>query len=78
MVTTADVLQTMVLYTLLISIITGAGISEESIEVSIYPNPATEKLYIESSADVDFYITDLSGSVVKRGTTGMNEISISI
>lgn len=78
MVTTADVLaDNGVVHIIDKVLLPGAGISEESIEVSIYPNPATNKLYIESSADVDFYITDLSGSVVKRGTTGMNEISIS-
>ncbi len=78
MVTTADVLaDNGVVHIIDKVLLPGAGISEESIEVSIYPNPATEKLYIESSADVDFYITDLSGSVVKTGTTGVNEISIS-
>lgn len=78
MVTTADVeADNGVVHIIDKVLLPGAGISEESIEISIYPNPATEKLFIESSADVDFYITDLSGSVVKRGTTGMSEISIS-
>ncbi len=78
MVTTADVeADNGVVHIIDKVLLPGAGISEESIDISIYPNPATEKLYIESSADVEFYITDLSGSVVKRGTTGMNEISIS-
>ena len=78
MVTTADVgADNGVVHIIDKVLLPGAGISEESIEISIYPNPATERLFIESSADVDFYITDLSGSVVKRGTTGMSEISIS-
>ncbi|MBT5437818.1 MAG: T9SS type A sorting domain-containing protein, partial [Flavobacteriales bacterium] len=54
----------------------GAGISEESIDISIYPNPAQNNLYINSSESVDYYITDISGSVVKRGVTGEQMVSV--
>ena len=78
MVTGADVLaDNGVVHIIDKVLLPGAGISEESIEISIYPNPAKDKLYINSTADVDFYITDMTGAVVKRGTTGVKEVSVS-
>ena len=49
----------------------------ESIAIDVYPNPATDNLYISSESEVDFYITDLKGNVLKRGTTGTQVVSVS-
>ena len=49
----------------------------ESVAIDVYPNPATDNLYITSESEVDFYITDLNGNVLKRGTTGAQIVSVS-
>ena len=77
MVTTADVeTDNGVVHIIDAVLLPGAGISEESIDISIYPNPAQDNLYINSSESVDYYITDISGSVVKRGVTGEQVVSV--
>lgn len=77
MVTTADVeADNGVVHIIDKVLLPGAGISEEAIDISIYPNPAQDNLYINSSANVDYYITDVSGSVVKRGVTGEQVVSV--
>jgi len=77
MVTTADVeADNGVVHIIDKVLLPGAGISEEAIDISIYPNPAQDNLYINSSASVDYYITDVSGSVVKRGVTGEQVVSV--
>ena len=49
----------------------------ESVTIDVYPNPVTDNLYISSESEVDFYITDLNGNVLKRGTTGAQIVSVS-
>ena len=55
----------------------GAGITEQRLELSIYPNPAVDNLHVTSESDVDFYISDLNGNIVKRGSTEAETISVS-
>tara|TARA_B100001287_G_scaffold254379_1_gene237768 strand:- start:902 stop:2452 length:1551 start_codon:yes stop_codon:yes gene_type:complete len=50
---------------------------EERVKIDVYPNPAREKLYIASESQVDFYITDLHGNILKKGTTGPQPIAVS-
>jgi hypothetical protein len=50
-------------------------------EVVVYPNPTTEKISITNSnlnfAAVTFKVMNLTGDVVKVGTTNINEINVS-
>lgn len=57
------------------------GISEETAEpsFSVYPNPATHTIYINSSnADAKFSIVDLLGKVLKAGTLNKEINTVSI
>ncbi|WP_426479458.1 BspA family leucine-rich repeat surface protein [Chryseobacterium sp. CBSDS_008] len=46
-------------------------------EINIYPNPATDIIYVKNSNAKDFTIIDLSGRIVKEGNLNNDMINVS-
>lgn len=49
-----------------------AGIGENNIDFTVYPNPVSEKLNMDGTAGESFVITDISGKVVSSGKTSVH------
>ena len=56
-----------------------AGIEETAANISIYPNPANDRLYIETEAEInDVVIYTITGVIVGQQTTDNRQQSLSI
>lgn len=44
--------------------------------ISIYPNPATDFIYVENSGGAYFMIIDMSGRIIEKGTISAGKINI--
>lgn len=65
-------------YSLKYSEVGAAGLQDlEASAIAVYPNPATNEMFISSTNEVKVYILDLNGSIVKT-TTGIGIQTINI
>lgn len=46
--------------------------------INLYPNPTTDVIYIKGAKNTDYYISNISGQVLKRGIITDNKIKINI
>lgn len=50
-----------------------------TVELSVYPNPATDRLQVESSAQIEYYeMYDITGALLRRAVVGQNSFTLDL